>query len=139
MFFSLYSFGGEGWGEEAPLSSQIAFGRRNLIGLRWHKSVIFCFAHDLNASGSTMQRTPYLKQYSVAIGPPLMIPKSQLFDSMLCKEVRAFSVVSHLHRHPVHKAIQFDCKLRRYAIEIQMVWPDWMLPAKFESSETSGS
>jgi hypothetical protein len=93
--------------------------------------------HYPNAARPLLQHIPDFQQASLAILAPLMIPKPQRDNVLLFQKSFTQFIMLHSFRQTVLKAIQFDSQLCIGAIKIQNVAINDVLPAEFETGETS--
>jgi hypothetical protein len=110
-----------------------------LAGLRRHKTLIFCFAFHLHATGSPVNRMPDFQQNCFPVFAPLMIPESQFFNVLAVEELPSRFVLLHLLRQAVVKSVHFNGEPRHRTVEIQDVTSQGMLPTKLESGKSAGA
>jgi hypothetical protein len=84
-----------------------------------------------------LQRIPDFQQTSFAIFPPLMIPEPKRLNALFGQKLFADFVTLDSFRQAVLKSIQFDSQFCIGAREIQNMFANGMLPAKFETGEAS--
>ena len=95
--------------------------------------------HYPNAAGSPLQRVPDYQQTSVPIVLPLVIPKPECFNALLCQKLFPCFIPLNSLRQTMLKAVEFDIQLRVGAVKIQDMSTHHVLSAKFESRELSSS
>ena len=100
--------------------------------------MILNFAHHCHTAGPAMQRFPNLKQNTIPILVPLVIPETEFFDTFRIQVFCPLPIVLPLLRQSMLKAIQFNGQLCRGAIEVEIVFADLVLATKFESGKASG-
>ncbi len=98
--------------------------------------MILHLAHYHRATRSPMQLIPDFQQDALAVRVPLMVPKSQFFDSFRGQKLFSHLVPLMLFRQPMLESIEFNGQLCNWAIEIEDIDSNRMLTAKFESGKT---
>jgi hypothetical protein len=86
-----------------------------------------------------LQRIPDFQQASLAILPPLMIPKPKRFNLLLLQKFFTDFITVNALRQAMLKAVEFDRQLRIGTIEIQNVPTRRVLPSKFETGKASSA
>ncbi len=70
--------------------------------------MILHFSLYSGAPGSVLQRIPDFEQNSIAVFPPLMIPKTQFLNALRLQKILPSIVLQMLLWQAVLKPIQFD-------------------------------
>jgi hypothetical protein len=70
-----------------------------------------------------MEAMPNLQQDALRIFPPMMIPKTQLFDALPHQPLPTLAVMQILFRQAVLKAIRFNREVCQRAVKVQKKFP----------------
>jgi hypothetical protein len=92
-----------------------------------------------DTTGPPVQCLPYFQQNTIAILPPLMIPKPQYLNVSVGEKCFTRGIQRQAVRQTVLKTIQFDRKASGGTIEIQKEPSGGMLAAELEPGEATGS
>jgi len=99
--------------------------------------MVLNLAHDLHATGATMQRVPDFQQHTFPVVPPLPIPETQFLNVLRSQKLFTDLVALPLLRQPMLKTIQFHRQPRRRTVKVQTVFSCRILAAEFETSKSA--
>ena len=100
--------------------------------------MILHFPHHRHTTGAPMQGVPDFQQNAGAISIPLPVPETQFFDANGIQKRFALRIIFLLLGQTVLKPVKLHVELCGRAIEIQIIFSNMVLAAKFEAGEPTG-